>query len=123
MSRNAKSLSKIVERDCVPHHPVLIAPGLRLASPKNRNISNIRQRLSANSLLDCANLEYRDGSTTSKKPQLAGASGIYEATISWEDSNFDTPISKNAFEMSAEFPLFWPKTHLETFAAASCGSG
>jgi hypothetical protein len=27
-------------------------------------------------------------------------------TLTWEDSNFDIPISKKAFEMSAEFPLF-----------------
>jgi hypothetical protein len=40
--------------------------------------------------------------------------------LTWEDSNFDIPISKNAFEMSAEFPLFWPKTRLGDFAAASC---
>jgi len=26
--------------------------------------------------------------------------------LTWEDSNFDIPISKKAFEMSAEFPLF-----------------
>src|ERR1700686_3691727 len=43
--------------DCVPHHAVLIAPGLRPASLKNGNISNILQRLLAISLLDCANLE------------------------------------------------------------------
>jgi hypothetical protein len=59
---------------------------------------------------------------------LAGVSRIYERTISscrtgwltWEDSNFHIPISKNAFEMSAEFPLFCQKLDSETFAAASC---
>jgi hypothetical protein len=42
--------------------------------------------------------------------------------LTWEDSNFHIPISKNAFEMSTEFTPFWPKFDLETFAAASCGS-
>jgi hypothetical protein len=37
--------------------------------------------------------------------------------LTWEDSNFDIPISKNAFEMSAEFPLFWPKTRLGDFCS------
>jgi hypothetical protein len=31
------------------------------------------------------------------------------AWLTWEDSNFHIPLSKNAFEMSTEFPLFWPK--------------
>ena len=35
------------------HHAVLIAPRLRLASPKNGNISSVRQRLSPISLTDC----------------------------------------------------------------------
>jgi hypothetical protein len=39
------------------------------------------------------------------------------AWLTWEDSNFDIPISKNAFEMSAEFPLFWPKTRLGDFCS------
>jgi hypothetical protein len=43
------------------------------------------------------------------------------AWLTWEDSNFHIPISKNAFEMSTEFPLFGRKLDLETFAAASCG--
>jgi hypothetical protein len=30
--------------------------------------------------------------------------------LTWEDSNFHIPVSKNAFEMSAEFPLFWLKS-------------
>jgi hypothetical protein len=29
--------------------------------------------------------------------------------LTWEDSNFHIPLSKNAFDMSTEFPLFWPK--------------
>jgi len=45
----------------------------------------------------------------SQKPPLAGISGATAGKISrrptawptWEDSNFDIPISKNAFEMSA----------------------
>jgi hypothetical protein len=47
-----------------------------------------------------------------KDPQLAGVYAIYSLTISscrtaWltsQDSNFDIPTSKNAFEMSEEFP-------------------
>jgi hypothetical protein len=39
------------------------------------------------------------------------------AVPTWEDSNFHIPISKNAFEMSAEFPLFWPKTRLGDFCS------
>src|SRR2546430_12437070 len=54
-----------------PHHAVLIAPGLWLASPKNGNISNVGRRLSAISLPSCSNWEYRDGQKTHKKPQLA----------------------------------------------------
>jgi hypothetical protein len=42
------------------------------------------------------------------------------AAATWEDSNFHITISENAFEMSTEFPLFWPKFDLETFAAMSC---
>jgi hypothetical protein len=37
------------------------------------------------------------------------------AWLTWEDSNFHIPVSKNAFEMSTEFPLFWPKTRLGDF--------
>src|SRR5713101_3387312 len=37
--------------------------------------------------------------------------------LTWEDSNFDIPISKNTFEMSAEFPLLWPKTRLGDFCS------
>src|SRR6266480_1771361 len=77
-----KSLSKIVERECVPHHAVPIAPGLWLASPKNGNISNVGQRLSTISLPSCANLEYRDGQPIHKRPQLAGTSRICRPTIS-----------------------------------------
>src|SRR5258705_13871471 len=46
--------------------------------------------------------------------------GFPEGQTGWltgEDSNFDTLISKNAFEMSAEFPLFWPKTRLGDFCS------
>jgi hypothetical protein len=39
------------------------------------------------------------------------------ASSTWEDSNFYVPIAKNAFEMSAEFPLFWPKTRLGDFCS------
>jgi hypothetical protein len=31
------------------------------------------------------------------------------AWLTLEDSNFHIPLLKNAFEMSKEFPLFWPK--------------
>jgi hypothetical protein len=66
------------------------------------------------------NSESRDRPRIRKSPPLAGIStsirgGFYEhrtAWLTWEDSNFDIPTSKNAFEMSAEFPLFWPKTRL-----------
>src|SRR5258708_30472624 len=68
--------------DCLPHHAVLIAPGLWLVSPKNGNISNVGQRLSTISLPSCANLEYRDGQTIHKKPQLAGTYRIRGPTIS-----------------------------------------
>ena len=71
-----------VERDCVPHHAVLIAPGLRLGSPKNGNISNVGRRLSAISLPSCSNWEYRDGQKIHKRPQLAGTYRISWATIS-----------------------------------------
>jgi hypothetical protein len=37
--------------------------------------------------------------------------------VTWEDSNFHIPLSKNAFEMSAEFPLFWPKTRRGDFCS------
>jgi len=37
--------------------------------------------------------------------------------LTWEDSNFHIPISKNAFEMSVEFPLFCPKTRLGDFCS------
>jgi hypothetical protein len=64
-------------------------------------------------------------STELEKPLLAGISptnrdGFPEdrtAWLTWEDSNFDIPISKNAFEMSAEFPLFWPKIRLGDFCS------
>ena len=39
------------------------------------------------------------------------------AWLTWEDSNFHITISKNAFEMSIEFLLFWPKTRLGDFCS------
>jgi len=70
------------KRDCAPHHAVLIAPGLRLGSPKNGNISNVGRRLSAISLPSCSNWEYRDGQKIHKRPQLAGTYRISWPTIS-----------------------------------------
>jgi hypothetical protein len=60
-----------------------------------------------------------------KSPPLAGFSLVVSRNFSrgrtgwlaWEDSNFHIPISKNAFEMSGEFPLFWPKTRLGDFCS------
>src|SRR3982074_2236109 len=75
----AVSFEKI---DYVPHHAVLIAPGLWLASPKNGNISNVGRRLSAISLPSCSNLEYRDGQQIHKRTQLAGTYRILRPTIS-----------------------------------------
>jgi hypothetical protein len=69
------------QRDCVPHHAVLIAPGLWLASPKNGNISNVGRRLSAISLPSCSNWEYRDSKRIQKSPQLAATCWIYRPTI------------------------------------------
>ena len=40
-------LASGTEDDCLPHHAVLITPGLRLGSPKNGNISYVGWRLSA----------------------------------------------------------------------------
>src|SRR5258708_38727683 len=37
------------------------------------------------------------------------------AWLAWEDSNFHITISKNTFEMSTEFPPFWPKIRLGDF--------
>ena len=54
----ASASLKVVEPRLRPHHAVLIAPGLWLASPKNGNISNVGRRLSAISLPSCANWEY-----------------------------------------------------------------
>jgi hypothetical protein len=56
---------------------------------------------------------------------LAGLSakirGIFPETwtawLTWEDSNLHITISKNAFEMSTEFPLFWPKFRLGDFCS------
>jgi hypothetical protein len=61
----------------------------------------------------------------SEKPAVGGISptirdGFPEgrtAWLTWEDSNFHIPISKNAFEMSTEFPLFWPKIRLGDFCS------
>jgi hypothetical protein len=63
----------------------------------------------------------------SQKPATGGISGVTKGKISsrrtgwltWEDSNFHITFSKNAFEMSTEFPLSWPKFDLETFTAPS----
>src|SRR5260370_15038262 len=65
-----------------------------------------------------------------KSPPLAGVAEVTECKVSrrrtgwltWEDSNFHVTISKNAFEVSMEFPLFWPKIRLRDFAAAICRS-
>src|SRR5258706_11964382 len=72
---------KNVGQDCLPHHTVLIAPSLWLASPKNGNISNLGRRLSAISLPSCSNWEYRDGQPIHKKPQLAGTYRILAPSI------------------------------------------
>jgi hypothetical protein len=37
------------------------------------------------------------------------------AWLTWEDSNFHITFSRNAFEMSTEFPLFWPRIRLGDF--------
>src|SRR6266851_2219077 len=63
-------LLKNVGQNCLPHHAVLIAPGLRLGSAKNGNISYVGWRLSAISRSDCAN--WRDREPIHKKPQFAG---------------------------------------------------
>ena len=39
------------------------------------------------------------------------------AWLTSEDSNFHITITKNAFEMSMEFPLFWPKIRLGDFCS------
>jgi len=39
------------------------------------------------------------------------------AWLTLEDSNFHITSSKSAFEMSAEFPLFWPKIRLGDFCS------
>jgi hypothetical protein len=39
------------------------------------------------------------------------------AWLTWEDSNFHITISKNGFEMSREFALFWPKFRLGDFCS------
>jgi hypothetical protein len=46
-------------------------------------------------------------------PASFSASGT--GWLTWEDSNFHITISKNTFEMSTEFPLFWPKNRLGDF--------
>ena len=65
-----------------------------------------------------------------KSPPLAGFSLVVSRNfpksrtgwLTWEDSNFHIPISKNAFEMSGDFRCFGRRLDLETFAAESCGS-
>jgi hypothetical protein len=96
---------------------VWIEAGLPSRSRENGNISACGRRLSAFSPLTLRDRELGDGSQNRKSPPLAGISGYTKGKISrrrtgwltWEDSNFHTPISKNAFEMSAEFPLLRPK--------------
>jgi hypothetical protein len=44
------------------------------------------------------------------------------AWLTWKDSNFHVPLSKNSFEMSTEFPLFWPKIQPGDFCTVSCES-
>jgi hypothetical protein len=103
----------------------MIEPDLRPASPENGNICGVNQRLSPNSVLIPGNREHRDGTSNCKGPLLAGLSatvrGIFfeprTAWLTWEDSNFHIPLSKNAFEMPAEFPLFWPKTRRGDFCS------
>jgi hypothetical protein len=117
------SLEK-VECDCVPHHAVLIAPGLWLASPKNGNISYVGWRLSAISPYDCSNWEHRDGEPIRKKPQLAGICRIYGSTIfsfTTEDSNFHIPDWKKPFEVSTEFPHFSTKFGVGDFCNCRVG--
>src|SRR5258706_9233238 len=63
---------KNVGQDCLPHHAVLIAPGLRHESPENGNISNVGWRLSAISLPSCSNWEYRDGRTANSQKAAIG---------------------------------------------------
>jgi hypothetical protein len=62
-----------------------------------------------------------------EKPAIGGSfchqrrkfSETWNAWLTWEDSNFHITVSKNAFEMSTEFQLFWPKIRLGDFC--SCG--
>ncbi len=78
------------------------------------------RRLSAFSPRKWPNTEPGDRQPIRKSPQLVGISPTRKGGFSqrrtgwltWEDSNFHIPISKNAFEMSAEFPLFWLKSRL-----------
>jgi hypothetical protein len=76
-------------------HAVQIKPSLQPLPPKNGNISKIRRRLSAISVLKRSNLEPGDRLPICKSLLLAGISGIAEGKISngrtgWlgrEDSN------------------------------------
>jgi hypothetical protein len=60
-----------------------------------------------------------------RKPAFGGLSAsttdslseLHTAWLTWEDSNFDIPTSKNAFEMSTEFPLIWPEIRLGDFCS------
>jgi hypothetical protein len=55
-----------------------------------------------------------------EKPAIGGPfchqrrkfSETWNAWLTWEDSNFHITIPENAFEMSTEFLLFWPKIRL-----------
>ena len=106
-------------------HAVQIEPSLRPRSPKNGNFPNVCWRLSAISLRKCPNSEPGDRRPIRKRPPLAALSASISGTFSerrtawltWEDSNFHIPILKNAFEMSTEFRLFWPKIGLGDFCS------
>jgi hypothetical protein len=57
------------------------------------------------------------GSEPYRKPFAARVG----SELTWQDSNFHITVSKNTFEMSTEFPLFWPKIRGD-FCTTSCGS-
>jgi hypothetical protein len=113
------------ELHCKLGHAVQIEPGLRPQSPKNGNFPSVRRRLSAILLWECPKSESGDWPQICKSPPLAGLSASIRGSFSdrrtgwltWEDSNFHITVSKNAFEMSTEFPLFWPKIRLGDFCS------
>ena len=100
-----------------------IESSLRPQSPKNGSFSSVRRRLSAISLRECPKSEPGDWWPIRKSPPLAGLSASIRdsfserrtAWLTWEDSNFHITFSRNAFEMSTEFPLFWPRIRLGDF--------